>query len=33
MEKFNQIFNKMRDEWAEFSTNITSDNENKLIEF
>ncbi len=33
MEKFNEIFNKMRNEWMEFSTQLTSENKNKLVEF
>ena len=33
MEKFNEIFNKMRNEWMEFSTQMTSENKNKLVEF
>ena len=33
MEKCNEIFNKMRNEWMEFSTQMTSENKNKLVEF
>ena len=33
MEKFNEIFNKMRNEWMEFSTQLTSENKNKLVKF